>query len=203
MPLDPLFTRSGKLTRENWALVKGGPSSSEAAQFVMSLSGGMYWKLFHTATFRPSKCAVSPWEALERYCSFMHRPVFREITWVAAVEPNPDRTRLNPGFHVHAMWSAAGELYGSFSWEAKKRWERWWGHNQLTKVKSELYTHQYVAKYCVKGDCLLSWEIAGDVWRLREQIFSPSQNGGEKFGEVDPGVAAVPVANQDTREQSA
>jgi hypothetical protein len=123
------------------------------------------WKLFHTATFAPETPARSEWIAMDRYRRYMHERDRRKITWVAAVEPNPDHHRLCPGFHVHAMWA---ELAAITYAPGHERWDGQWGNNRFSSVQSAGNVADYLAKYCVKQNCMIDWEINGALWHLTE-----------------------------------
>jgi hypothetical protein len=149
----------------------GGMSSTEEEQitrwlFAMAAPVGG-WKCFHTATFAAHGAARSEWSAMERYRRFMHERDRRKITWFAAVEPNPDRNHLNPGFHVHAMWTADGDIWRTDSF---KRWANQWGINSLEVVRDKSEVQRYVSKYCIKEQCLTEWEVNGSLWHQVEGL---------------------------------
>jgi hypothetical protein len=139
------------------------------------------WQLFHTATFKPSGhradgfwhrqpdeiagCAAkSEFIAMERYRKFMQDGGRRKITWLAAVEPNPDYHRLNKGFHVHALWACnveGGEI--QFAPHAE-RWREQWGNNKFQVPDNRESVAAYVAKYAIKDNCQLEWQCNGELW---------------------------------------
>lgn len=131
------------------------------------------WKVFHTATFdpgsfeRPSKSARSPEQALERYRRYMEERERRKVTWVCGIEPNPDYTHRNPGFHCHAMWAATDEIWRTSSF---KRWADQWGNNRVEPVRELFQVQRYVAKYCLKPGALWGLQINDrEVW-LQQQL---------------------------------
>jgi len=138
--------------------------SAEIDSWLLSMSAPVEgWQCFHTATFAPRCAARSEWAAIDRYRRFMHERDRRKITWIAAVEPNPDWSRLNPGFHVHSMWAEWDEIFRTDSF---KRWANQWGNNKLEPVKDRDHVRRYVAKYCIKQHCLIEWELNGELWHL-------------------------------------
>jgi hypothetical protein len=169
----PSTFRLGKLSE---------PEQFEVSNWLVDIPkavGG--WKLFHTATFKPSAhradgywkrqpdetdgCAArSEFIAMERYRKFMQEPTRRRFTWLAAVEPNPDHHRLNKGFHVHALWSAYvdGEMM-QFAPHAD-RWREQWGNNKFQVAQDREAVASYVAKYAIKDNCLLEWQCNGQLW---------------------------------------
>lgn len=162
MPFDPLFLRSGKLTRDLWNYHFDKPP--ELVSFVLKLAapvGG--WTVFHTATCAPKHRCWSPWEFVARYKRFMHRPERNHISWFLAVEPNPDHSRLNPGYHGHALWT---EGWGRTTWDACQWWYQRHGDNRFSEINRVFVAEVYCSKYLVKGEnyqCV--WETAGALWR--------------------------------------
>jgi hypothetical protein len=174
MPIDQLFTAAGKLTRDNWNVhLKQCP---KLARFVLDLAAPVDgWKVFHTATCAPKNRCRSPWEFVDRYKRFMHQHDRRHISWFLAVEPNPDHSRLNPGFHGHALWT---EGFGSVTWKATQWWYDRHGDNRFSKIERSFVAEIYCSKYLVKGEkhqCV--WEVAGELWR--------ASRGGEVAGIID------------------
>jgi hypothetical protein len=165
MPLDHLFNAATELKRDNWnrKLEKAPPLVDWLAEFAGDVGG---WQIFHTATCAPRRRAPDPWDLAERYSRFMHQGDRRRISWFLAIEPNPDHSRLNPGYHGHALWADSEALYGRITWDAKKWWDARHGHNQLTRINKRWVAVVYSSKYLLKDErCLCVWEAAGALWR--------------------------------------
>jgi hypothetical protein len=158
----------------------------EVSQWLVDLSapiGG--WKIFHTATFDPSRSAAkTPWVALDRYRAFMQECDRRKVTWVVGVEPNPDHHRLNPGFHCHAMWAMTDEVWRTSSF---KRWANQWGNNRVEEIKVRDHVQRYVAKYCLKEGALWDLQINDRRIWLQQQL----SIGGASRRDNDQKTAAV------------
>jgi hypothetical protein len=147
---------------------------SEVSDWLIRLAapiGG--WKIFHTATFAPNKCAVSSWAALRRYKAFMQERDRRKVTWVVGIEPNPDRSHLNPGFHCHAMWAATDEIWRTSSFA---RWADQWGNNKVDPVRVLCHVQRYVAKYCLKEGALWDLQINDrNIWLQQQLVLPPNK----------------------------
>jgi hypothetical protein len=149
--------------------------SAEVDSWLLAMSVPLEgWQCFHTANFdpggfnadgskRPCNMPGDEFEAMERYKRFMHERDRRKITWVAAVERNPDWSGVNHGWHLHAVWADLAEIYRTVSF---KRWANQWGNNKVSAVKDEDNVRRYVAKYCVKEHCLIEWELNGALWHV-------------------------------------
>ena len=137
------------------------------------------WQCFHTATFRPaavtlsdgktlSRCpARSEWIAMKRYRDFMQERDRRKISWCAAVEPNPDHNALNPGFHIHAIWSDMTAIHRVPS---AARWDAQYGNNQIRPVLSSADVQAYVSKYAIKENCMIEWQANGGLWHAHQAL---------------------------------
>lgn len=149
--------------------------------FALPVGG---WKCFHTAGFIPKSKLDWAWkpEAVEipgnapadefdtmaRYRRFMHERDRRKISWVAAVERNPDWSGVNKGFHVHAMWTAECDIYRTDSW---RRWANQWGVNKLKQIEgNDRAVANYCGKYCVDESCLVEWEVNGSLWHTLRKL---------------------------------
>jgi len=151
------------------------------------------WKCFHTASFRPKarldwawkpdgvetpgNMCVDEFDAMDRYRRFMQERDRRKLSWVAAIERNPDWSGINKGWHVHAMWTAEGDLYRKTSWE---RWKQQWGNNWLEAVRKQGDVEAYVAKYVLDDLSLVEFQVNGSLWHYHRKI-----------GEVCPAWACV------------
>ncbi len=130
------------------------------------------WQCFHTATFKPENPARDEWSAIKRYRNFMQETERRRISWIAAAEPNPDHHRLNPGYHVHAVWAdLGGEIQRTPSF---KRWANQWGNNKVDAVRERGDVALYVAKYCVKRGCMIEWQANGELWHAMQGHHRPA-----------------------------
>lgn len=138
----------------------------EIGDWLSNLPSPNQWSCFHTATFSPENPSRSPWQAAERYRRFMQEKDRRKVTWVAGIEPNPDHSGLNPGFHVHAMWAACEGVWRTSSFA---RWSEQWGNNRLESIKNSEHVRRYVAKYCLKEGALWELEI-NDPLLYRAQL---------------------------------
>src|SRR5262245_49825169 len=89
------------------------------------------WKCFHTAGFRPKSkldwagkpvaaeipgnMARDEFDAMARYKRYMQERDRRSISWVAAIERNPDFSGVSKGWHIHSMWTAEGDIWRTSS----------------------------------------------------------------------------------------
>lgn len=174
MPVDQLFTSAGKMRWKDYPF-QGERPLSELAQFVVDIArpvGG--WRVFHTATCAPYPMTVngvkypqwrrsrSPWEFVDRYERFMHRPERKDVSWFLAVEPNPDHSRFNSGFHGHALWT---EGWGSVTWNGRQWWYERHGDNRFRLIDRLFVPEIYCSKYLVKdANHLCVWEVAGALY---------------------------------------
>jgi len=143
----------------------------EIGDWIANLPSPDLWKIFHTATFSPVNPCRSPWQAVDRYRRFMQERDRRNVTWIAGIEPNPDHTHLNPGYHIHAMWAGAEGVWRTSSFA---RWAEQWGNNRLERIKQTEHVRRYVAKYCLKDGAL--WDIEINDPRLYRQQLLPAVN---------------------------
>lgn len=157
----------------------------DLARFVRAIAtqlGG--WKCFHTAGFIPKSrldwawkpdCEIvhgnmpsDEWDAMDRYTRYMHERDRRKVTWIAAIERNPDWSGVNKGWHVHAMWTAECEIWRTSSF---RRWADQWGNNKLKSiVGDDRAVSAYLGKYVLNELCLVNWELNGGLWHMRKDL---------------------------------
>lgn len=143
------------------------------------------WKCFHTAGFIPKSrldwawkpeggeivhgnMPPNEWEAMQRYKGFMQERSRRKVSWVAAVERNPDWSGINKGWHVHAMWSAEGDIYRTPSF---RRWANQWGNNKLKSIEGDdRAVAAYLGKYVLNDLCLVDWQVNGGLWHHHRKL---------------------------------
>lgn len=134
------------------------------------------WKCFHTAGFVPKlnldwawdgdvahgNMARDEWDTMQRYKRFMQERDRKSISWVAAVERNPDWSGVNKGWHVHAMWCAESDIFRTPSW---RRWANQWGNNKLKSIEGDdKAVAAYLGKYVLNDLCLVEWQVNGGLW---------------------------------------
>jgi hypothetical protein len=141
------------------------------------------WKVFHTAGFRPKSKLDWAWQpaaletpgnmcvdefgAMERYRHFMEERDRRSISWVAAIERNPDWSGVNKGWHVHAMWTAEGDIWRTKSF---RRWADQWGNNKVEPVRQQIHVEQYIAKYVLDDLSLVDFQVNGSLWHALREV---------------------------------
>jgi hypothetical protein len=141
------------------------------------------WQVAAHLTFNPSWPARSEWTAMKRFRSFMNERDRKNISWLAAVERNPDWHGLNPGHHLHALFADVLEI------QRLTHFKRWagkqappnhprlkegqiipgtgWGNCKVERVRSTEAARNYLLKYVVKEGCMIDWQEAGELWRYR------------------------------------
>lgn len=158
---------------------------SELADWLLRMAdpvGG--WQCFHTASYSPrsslgwawrpeqkerdGNMPPNEWAAMDRYRRFMHERARRKISWVAAIERNPDWSGVNKGWHVHGMWTAESDIWRRTSGE---RWLSQWGSNKLKKITGGDYeVAEYLGKYALNELCLVEWEVNGGLWHIAQRF---------------------------------
>jgi hypothetical protein len=102
-----------------------------------------------------------PDDALDLYRKFFDR-VAPAVSWVAAVERNPDYAQVNEGNHLHAMLAFQDELY------LKRLHDLWVAENGWCKVnfiRSRVESENYCCKHLVKCGYLLGYDFkSADLW---------------------------------------
>ncbi len=88
----------------------------------------------------------------------------RNISWLAAVERNPDAHSLNPGHHLHALFADVLEIHRTTHF---KRWANQWGVNKIERVRNPESARNYMLKYVLKDGGMIEWQEAGELWRYR------------------------------------
>ncbi len=113
------------------------------------------------------KRGFDPDDAMTCFRMFMDR-VIPHVTWFAAVEPNPDYSKLNPGFHLHSMLAGCDDV-------RRKAVEKLWvEENGVCKVKP-IGSHEAVAAYCtkhlVRRGAIFAWKVnSSQLWHhIQEQ----------------------------------
>ncbi len=109
---------------------------------------------------------------MKRFRSFMNERDRRNISWLAAVERNPDWNGLNPGHHLHALFADVLEIHRTTHF---KRWAgprdgapgSGWGNCKVESVRATEAARNYLLKYVVKEGCMIEWQEAGELWRYR------------------------------------
>ena len=122
------------------------------------------WQVAAHLTFSPSSPARSQWIAMKRFRSFMNERDRRNISWLAAVERNPDAHSLNPGYHLHALFADVLEIHRTTHF---KRWANQWGVNKIERVRNPESARNYMLKYVLKDGGMIEWQEAGELWRYR------------------------------------
>lgn len=162
-------------------------ANEELAQWIQRMAmpvGG--WKCFHTAGFAPKNkldwawqgevvhgnMARDEWDAMGRYKRFMQERDRRKISWVAAVERNPDWSGVNKGWHVHSMWTAECDIWRTKSF---KRWANQWGVNKLKSIEGDdRAVAAYLGKYVLNDLCLVDWQVNGTLWHMHRDLADAS-----------------------------
>jgi hypothetical protein len=98
-------------------------------------------------------------DALCCFGKFMKR-VCPHISWFASAEPNPDYSRLNPGFHIHATLADAENEYRA---GIAKLWTEENGYCKIKPIRSTLSCMSYCTKHLVRRGSIYSWEINNPV----------------------------------------
>ncbi len=108
---------------------------------------------------------------MKRFRSFMNERDRRNISWLAAVERNPDWHGLNRGHHLHALFADVLQI------RRITHFQRWagrrgvpssgWGNCKIEPVRSTEAARNYLLKYVVKEGCMIEWQEAGELWRYR------------------------------------
>jgi hypothetical protein len=112
------------------------------------------------------KRGFDPDDALLCFRKFMDRTL-PHVTWFAAVEPNPDWSKINPGFHLHTTWAGLDE---QVRLRAKKLWVEENGFCKIEPIRSLQAATQYCAKHLVKRGSLYGWKINdGSLFRALVQ----------------------------------
>ncbi len=108
------------------------------------------------------KRGFDPDDALRCYRMFMDR-VLPHVTWFAAAEPNPDYSKLNPGFHIHSEWAGCDDVHRN---TANKLWRQENGLCSITPIRSKAASVSYCTKHLVKRGALYAWKINdASLWR--------------------------------------
>jgi hypothetical protein len=85
------------------------------------------------------------------------------VTWFAGVEPNPDWSKVNPGFHLHTTWAGLEE---KLRLHAKKLWVEENGFCKIEPIRDLNAATHYCTKHLVKRGSLYGWKINdASLWR--------------------------------------
>jgi hypothetical protein len=96
-----------------------------------------------------------PDDAIRCYRMFMDR-VCPHVTWFAGCEPNPDYSKLNPGFHVHSMWAGCDDVHRN---TANTLWREENGLCAIAPIRSKAAAATYCTKHLVKRGALYAWKV--------------------------------------------
>jgi hypothetical protein len=125
------------------------------------------------AVFRRLKRGYDADDALKLFRQFMAR-MAPWVTWIAAAEPNPNRSGLNPGFHGHAMLAA---LNLRSELDRKKFHDRYVEENGWCKVnliRSAGACAEYCTKHLVRRALILDWHFGShQLWQQNRKNFHP------------------------------
>jgi hypothetical protein len=113
------------------------------------------------------KRGFDPDDALRCFRMFMDR-VLPDVTWFAGVEPNPDHSRLNPGFHLHSMFAGCEDIHRN---TAARKWREENGLCKITPIRNLEASTAYCTKHLVKRGALYGWKVnSAALWlHLTEQ----------------------------------
>ncbi len=108
------------------------------------------------------KRGFDPDDALLCFRKFMDRTL-PHVTWFAGVEPNPDWSKINPGFHLHSTWAGLDEKRRL---QAKKLWVEENGFCKIEPIRNLQASTQYCTKHLIKRGSLYGWKINdGSLWQ--------------------------------------
>jgi hypothetical protein len=102
-----------------------------------------------------------PDDALDLNRKFFDR-VAPSVSWVAAVERNPDYAQVNEGNHLHAMLAGTDEIH------LRRLHDLWVAENGWCRVgwiRSRVEAENYCTKHLVKRGYLLGYDFkSADLW---------------------------------------
>lgn len=102
-----------------------------------------------------------PDDALDLYRRWMQR-VLPHVTWFAGVEPNPDHSGLNPGFHLHTMWAECDDVHRM---TAARKWVEDNGICKIALMRSRIDAENYCTKHLIRRGSIFSYRIASSgLW---------------------------------------
>jgi hypothetical protein len=190
--IDPLFTSAGKLPKNVRSLGMSrtmmqteSPDRLQLTDWVsrMALSLGG-WQVSFDATFgwwdwkgrghgrrkdqrdgllvfEKRHRGFDPDDALDLARKFFDR-VAPSVSWVAAVEPNPDYGMVNEGHHLHAMLAAHDEIYRKFLHD---QWVQENGWCKVNLIRSRVEAENYCTKHLVRRGHLFGYDLkSADLW---------------------------------------
>lgn len=83
------------------------------------------------------------------------------VTWFASVEPNPDFSKLNPGYHIHALLAGSDDVY-------RKTLERLWleenGFCKCSPLRNRRQAVTYATKHVVRRGSIYAWKVNSTLW---------------------------------------
>jgi len=101
------------------------------------------------------------------------------VTWFASAEPNPDFTRQNPGFHVHAMLAGCEDVHRQ---TLQRLWVEENGYAKVMPLRNKGASVRYCTKHVVRRGALYAWQISSStLWHhitenSSEAIFPPTSS---------------------------
>jgi hypothetical protein len=105
--------------------------------------------------FRKLKRGFDQDDALDLCRRFMRR-VAPAVSWFAAVEPNPDFTRENPGFHLHLLLADRRQLWMN---RFRVEWTKENGRCFISPIRSAVACENYCTKHLVGRGLIFGHEI--------------------------------------------
>jgi len=110
-------------------------------------------------------------DALRCFRMFMSRCA-NHVTWFASAEPNPDFTRQNPGFHVHAMLAGCEDVHRV---TLQRLWVEENGYAKVLPLRCKSASIRYCTKHVVRRGALYAWQIASStLWHSIAESSSDS-----------------------------
>jgi hypothetical protein len=184
MPFDPLFLGTAKLPKNFYAqprqvMPMEAADRARVVFWVSSLADSLGgWTLAADCTFgtgqwrgrrhgrrkdqrdallvvRRLKRGFDQDDALDLCRRFMQR-VAPSASWFAAVEPNPDYTRENPGFHLHMVIADRGQLWMD---GFRRQWLKENGYCWISPIRSRVARENYCTKHLVGRGLIFGYEI--------------------------------------------
>lgn len=142
------------------------------------------------AVLRRQKRGYDGDDALQCFRKFMSR-VAPRITWIAAAEPNPNRSTLNPGFHIHAMLAGLNLRADLCRKKMHDLWAEENGWSQVNLIRSAGACADYCTKHLVRRALLLEWRFGShDLWQ-RNQVSSQGSRSCKATSESEVAVGVL------------
>jgi len=84
------------------------------------------------------------------------------VTWFIGIEPNPDFTRMNPGFHGHGLLAGGKDVHRV---TLQRLWLEEFGFSKVLPLRSQSAAVRYATKHLVRRGTQYAWKInSSTLW---------------------------------------